>query len=161
MRGRDRGLERAWRRRVRGQRTSGLSVRAFCEWEGLPESAFYFWRRELERRDAERSEAASARRPRQRRSAADTRPRFVPVVVTAGLSAAVPARATAGIATPAPAAMAAPRPASAAVIELVHPGGIVVRVPAGTDTAALRTVLGVLDERSGVSVDRPAEARSC
>ena len=49
----------------------------------------------------------------------------------------------------------------AAVIELVHPGGIVVRVPAGTDTAALRTVLGVLDERSGVSVDRPAEARSC
>lgn len=47
MLGRDRELERAWRRRVRAQRTSGLTVRVFCEWEGLPESAFYFWRREL------------------------------------------------------------------------------------------------------------------
>lgn len=156
MLGRDRELERAWRRRVRAQRTSGLSVRAFCEWEGLPESAYYFWRRELERRDAEQTAAAAARRPRQR-SAADSRPRFVPVVVTEGAAAVAPARARSGAS--ATSVMAAPPPASAPVIELVHPGGIVVRVPVGADTAALRTVLGVLDERSGVTVDRQAEAR--
>jgi transposase-like protein len=55
-------LERLWRRRVWAQRTSGLSVRAFCERHGLPESAFYFWRRELLRRDAERTAAAVVRR---------------------------------------------------------------------------------------------------
>jgi hypothetical protein len=156
MLGRDRELERAWRRRVRVQRTSGRSVRSFCEWEGLPESAFDFWRRELERRDAERSETAAGRRPRP---AADTRPRFVPVVVSEDISAAAPARA--GIARPATAVSGAPLPASAAVIELVHPGGIVVRVPAGSEAAALRTVLGVLDERSTVSADTQAEAQRC
>jgi transposase-like protein len=145
MPGRDRGLERLWRRRVGAQRTSGLSVRAFCARHGLPESAFYFWRRELERRDAERTQAAVVRRPRQR-SAADARPRFVPVVVTEGPASVAAARATSVL------------PASPPAIELVHPGGVVVRVPAGTDTAALRTILGVLDERRGVSADRPAEA---
>lgn len=145
MPGRDRGLERAWRRRVRVQRTSGRSVRAFCELEGLAESAFYFWRRELLRRDAERTEVAPARRPRSR-SAAETQPRFVPVVMTEDRSAVASAQTTS--------VMTAALPASGPVIELVHPGGVVVRVLAGCDVTALEAVLGVLDERS-------AEARPC
>jgi hypothetical protein len=32
-----------------------------------------------------------------------------------------------------------------AVLELVHPGGIVVRMPAGCDAASLLSVLAVLD----------------
>lgn len=73
----------------------------------------------------------------------------MPVVVTEGRSCVAPLRANAVI------------PAPSAVIELVHPSGIVMRVPAGSEAAALRTVLGVLDERSTVSADRQAEARRC
>lgn len=47
----DTGLERSWRKRLWRQRGSGLTVRAFCEREGVPESSFYYWRREVSQRD--------------------------------------------------------------------------------------------------------------
>jgi transposase-like protein len=50
---RDTAKERRWRETVRRFARSGLSVRAFCRRERLAESAFYFWRRELARRDGE------------------------------------------------------------------------------------------------------------
>jgi len=62
---RDLKKERYWRRIVRGQAASGLSVRAWCRKHGEKDAAFYWWRRELARRDAENSE-----------------PTFVPVCVT-------------------------------------------------------------------------------
>ncbi len=151
---RDRGLEREWRQRMRARDTGGLTVRTFCELEGLAESAFYFWRRELQRRDVERGDGRRHRTTRAVESSADrlaeprrrpsspAGPRFVPVVVTEGHSSDAAARVASVIPAPPP------------TIELVHPGGIVVRVPAGCDAAALRTVLGVLD-------DRRAEAREC
>jgi transposase len=46
------GKERFWRTRVRRWRSSGLSVRAFCEEHGLAEPTFYAWRRILAERDA-------------------------------------------------------------------------------------------------------------
>lgn len=52
--------EAAWRERLRNQAGSGLSVRAFCRREGLSEPSFYSWRRELEKRDRERSAGADA-----------------------------------------------------------------------------------------------------
>ncbi len=52
---RDLSKELFWRRLVRGQATSGLSVRAWCRRHGQRESAFYWWRRELARRDAEQT----------------------------------------------------------------------------------------------------------
>ena len=55
-----------WRRVVEGHVGSGQSVRAYCATRGVRESAFYFWRRELARRDANRS---------------SPRPAFVPVTV--------------------------------------------------------------------------------
>jgi transposase-like protein len=42
--------QRYWEEMVRRCREGGQSVRAFCRAEGLRESAFYFWRRELTRR---------------------------------------------------------------------------------------------------------------
>jgi hypothetical protein len=36
-----------WRRRVEEQKSSGLSVRAFCREQKLTEYSFYWWRREL------------------------------------------------------------------------------------------------------------------
>ena len=41
--------QRYWEEVVRRWREGGQSVRAFCRGEGLRESAFYFWRRELAR----------------------------------------------------------------------------------------------------------------
>lgn len=48
--------ESAWRKRLRVQAKSGLSVRAWCREQRLQESSFYWWRREIARRD----EVASA-----------------------------------------------------------------------------------------------------
>src|ERR1700679_3327392 len=50
-RGRDPKKESFWRERLSHQTRSGLTVRAYCEREALKESAFYFWRREIRRRD--------------------------------------------------------------------------------------------------------------
>lgn len=50
-------------------RASGQSVREFCARRRLAESAFHYWRRELQRRDAE--------------SALPPPPAFVPVTVIA------------------------------------------------------------------------------
>jgi hypothetical protein len=50
-RGRDPKKESYWRERLWHQTRSGLTVRAFCEREALKETAFYFWQREIRRRD--------------------------------------------------------------------------------------------------------------
>ena len=54
---RDSRREVQWRRVVREQEQSGLSIREFCRRRGLPESAFHFWRRELNRRQAQQEQA--------------------------------------------------------------------------------------------------------
>jgi hypothetical protein len=54
---RDGKKEAMWRRHVRGQSSECLSVRAYCAAHGLREYSFYWWRRELSRRDAEPSPA--------------------------------------------------------------------------------------------------------
>ncbi len=48
---RNHAKEQFWRRTMARCRASGLSIRAFCEREGLLEPSFYQWRRELARRD--------------------------------------------------------------------------------------------------------------
>ena len=50
---RDTRREAQWRRIIRQHSDSGLTVSGFCRKGKLPESAFYFWRRELQRRQAE------------------------------------------------------------------------------------------------------------
>jgi transposase-like protein len=47
---RDAHKERHWRDIVKRQGQSGGTVRDFCHGEGVKESAFYWWRRELSRR---------------------------------------------------------------------------------------------------------------
>ncbi len=42
--------ELRWRKLVDRQSKSGLSVREFCEQEGVSENSLYFWRRELPKR---------------------------------------------------------------------------------------------------------------
>lgn len=72
---RDRRRETRWRRLVRQCERSGVTVRQFCRENDLPESAFYYWRRELCRRQAERGEQEQGKCPSARAA-------FVPVTVT-------------------------------------------------------------------------------
>jgi hypothetical protein len=50
---RDPRKEAHWRRQLQKQKSSGMSVREFCQHQSLAESAFHYWRREIERRDRE------------------------------------------------------------------------------------------------------------
>jgi hypothetical protein len=62
--GRSQRREDYWRRIVVRQPASGLSIRAWCEHEGVKEASFYAWRRTLAQRDVSR-EAAVKEHPAQ------------------------------------------------------------------------------------------------
>ena len=88
---RDGAKERFWREAVGRQRTSGLTIRAFCRREGFSEHGFHWWRRELERRRTQRAGPAVARRSARRvavRREPSSTARFVPVTVTSASSTA-------------------------------------------------------------------------
>jgi transposase-like protein len=80
---RDLEREKFWRGTMSAWRSSGLSVREFCERRGLTETAFYFWRKELRRREGERP-----CRP--------VSPTFVPVTLLATPAIAVKVRCPSG-----------------------------------------------------------------
>jgi transposase len=67
---RDPKRERFWRRHVKSQCASGLTIRDYCAGHELPESSFHFWRREIANRDQQR-EATSL----------TAAPAFVPVTI--------------------------------------------------------------------------------
>jgi len=118
------GRGRDWRRIVDEQDASGLSVSDFCDARGLATSTFYLRRQQIRAREAQRPRPHSARRPR-----------FVPVVLPQEVArAASPQEALVGAAAP---------------LELVHPTGVVLRIPAGCDLESLRSVLRLLDESRG------------
>ena len=58
---RDLKKESFWRRMVRGQSGSGLSVRGWCRKHRVREAGFYWWRKELARRDTKRRPASFVR----------------------------------------------------------------------------------------------------
>ena len=66
---RDLQVEGRWRGLFARQRTSGMTVRAFCAKEHVAESAYYAWRREIGLRDREKTAGNAA---------------FVPVVMPTG-----------------------------------------------------------------------------
>lgn len=49
-----------WRGHVEARARSGESVRGYCRSRGLSESGFYFWKRELKRRDERAASNGSA-----------------------------------------------------------------------------------------------------
>jgi hypothetical protein len=66
---RDLKREQTWRKHVERQRTSGQTVRTYCNAHQLRETSFFFWRQEIAKRDRE---AAATSSPV---------PAFVPVAV--------------------------------------------------------------------------------
>ena len=123
---RDPAKESHWRRVVRLQKKSGLSVRDFCEKEGLKECTLQWWRRELARRDQEVANSHPAT-PACHPGTPAVAPGFLPVCI-------VEADDT------------HPRPVPC--IEIVMRGGSTVRVPVGFDLPTLGDVLAVLEGRS-------------
>lgn len=118
---RDERREGQWRRIIRQHAQSGLTIREFCRKSKLPESAFYFWRSELKRREAEQEQPHRRKRPVA--SAGPTpAPAFVPVRVAEEV---------------------AERPVGR--IEIMLTGGRRVHVMAPVDRQALADVLAVLE----------------
>ena len=64
--------EAGWRRHIAEQAGSGLSIVDYCRRQGLREPGFYWWRRELARRDVRQSPSLAA---------------FVPVTMAAEMAA--------------------------------------------------------------------------
>lgn len=87
---RDPERERQWRERMTRWQASGLSVRAFCGQQGLLETSFYYWKRELRVRDQAASRAAPLG------PAKSSLPKFVPVTVLSSPTVAVEVRCPSG-----------------------------------------------------------------
>ena len=112
-----------WRSVLRRQERSGLSVRQFCTDHQLSQASFYGWKRKIANRDR-RAGVRSERKGRKRSQ---------PETVTKpdeNTAVFIPVRLGA---------------AAGGVLEVVHPRGHVVRVPAVFDENSLRQVLHVLD----------------
>lgn len=123
---RDPKKEASWRKLTAAQRHSGRTVREYCQANGLAESSFWFWKRELARRDAEKPDRRPGGQCLERRKARERIPRvpaLVPVTIGPAVSATAP-------------------------IEVLFSGGVSVRVAAGCDETMLRMVLSALESRS-------------
>jgi hypothetical protein len=125
---------RQWQAVMEQWQKSGQSVREYCHIQGLKESAFYFWRRELARRSSEvdqrqpMGKASSGKKssaPRGRRSRDQhVDAHFLPVQIVPGSEQLV-----------------------AGGVEIMVGDGRVVRVQPGFDRQVLAEVLGVLEVR--------------
>lgn len=122
---RDAAKERYWRGVIRRQGASGLGTKRFCVQEGISEHRFYWWRRTLRQRGRRRARASqdnvAADSDCDSGSQEDSSP-FLPVAL--------------------PFSVGAP-------IEVVHPRGHVIRIPASFDPVALKRILAVLDISAG------------
>ena len=70
--------ELAWRELFATQTTTRMPVAEFCRDRGIAASGFYFWRKEIARRDAERNTAPQSSRPQVAKGVVD----FAEVEVT-------------------------------------------------------------------------------
>jgi hypothetical protein len=109
--------EAYWRKILDQQQECGQSIHEFCRQRDLSEASFYFWRKEIRKRPA-----TQASRKSGSRSAGGQR--------KGNGSAFIPLRLTG---------------ASVGALELVHPRGHVLRIPAGFDRESLQQVLELLD----------------
>jgi hypothetical protein len=165
---RDAAKERYWRGVIRRQRAGGLGTKRFCAQEGIPEHRFYWWRRTLRRRDEhgvqDRRRTGGKHRFQEvqgdglRDSDAVGK---VDSVRRAGIRRGGP-RSVHGSGDDArhrgcqddhtSAFLPVSLPLSLGVpIEVVHPRGHVVRVPAIFDPVVLKRILAVLDVSVGSS----------
>ncbi|HUG70473.1 MAG TPA: hypothetical protein VMM76_22175 [Pirellulaceae bacterium] len=117
--------EQYWRDVIRRQGKSGEAITRFCAREGLSPHQFHWWRRTLRTRDGQSASGPQVcLDDKVARQDDGTGQSFVPVRLP--------------FLTQAP-------------IEMVHPDGWVVRIPAGFDPLSLGCILSTLDSRSSAS----------
>ena len=117
------GREQFWREHVERQAAGSLSVREYCDQNGLAGPTFYVWRKELRRRDEEklRSKPVSPKQPHQTARAArrSSPAQFVRVTLEH-------------------------EPSPPVSMEIVLPGEVRIVVPAGATCHQIREVLVAL-----------------
>jgi hypothetical protein len=148
---RDAAKERYWRGVIRRFEASGLGARQFCEREGLSEHRLHWWRRTLRQRDQDQ-----AGRPGSKRTGKAVRNKAGKPVrekagrpVRDGGGGPVGGRgdhggASAFLPVGLPFSIGGP-------IEVIHPRGHVIRVPAVFDPTALGRILATIDASAGAS----------
>jgi len=132
----DLGLERLWRERFRAFQRSGLSVREFCRGEAIREHVFFYWQRELAKRDRLRHAASPV--PRRSRSRANRRRRRVN---TESSSRTQPSRQAAAFVPMQ--VISEPLPTSCFEVRL---GACLLRLPITIDEQTLRQAIRVVRE---------------
>jgi len=116
-----------WRGMLDRQAASGLSVRQFCREEQVSEASFHSWKRKLtlgDRPAKKSSDKGGQKRPATAKPVtkqADHPAVFIPVRLS---------------------------PVANDLLEIVHPRGHVVRLPAVFEEVSLRQVLNVLDRQA-------------
>lgn len=118
---RDTSKERYWRGVIRRWEASGLGVRRFCKREGLSENRLHWWRRTLRRRDPGQDRRPQKTKPGKPRRGHGKRQSESPFL-SVGL----------------PFSVGEP-------IEVVHPRGHVLRIPAIFDASVLKRILAAID----------------
>ena len=118
---RDTSKERYWRGVVQRWEASGLGIRCFCQQEGLSENRLHWWRRTLRRRDVGQDLRPQKTKPGKPRHGHGNRQNESPFL-SVGL----------------PFSVGDP-------IEVVHPRGHVLRIPAIFDASVLKRVLAAID----------------
>ena len=116
--------EAYWRKMLHRQERSGLTVRQFCKDHELSEGSFFSWKREIAIRDRK-----AAGTTENGSSSSRVKPAVAQQV---NPSPFIPLRLT-GLNT----------------MELVHPRGHVLRIPAGFEGDCLQKVLQLLDREMG------------
>lgn len=135
---RDDKKEAFWRKHVAEWKASGLSKRGYAIAHNLPESSFNAWRREIELRDREKIPTANAS---ALLSADPVEPKsgFVPlrIVPDANVSSNSADENC----------MTSGGDETSGTIELMIPGGSVIRVTHESDLALIRRLLNVLEAK--------------
>ena len=126
--------QQQWQATVNRWRASGQSVRAFCREEGLRETAFFYWRRELARRQAKTKQSEVTASPPQPSMPGGARFRRSGGCLVPELPHFLPVHLRDGRCEERPAAL-----------EIVLSGGRKVRVPQGVDRQTLAEVVAVLE----------------
>lgn len=124
---RDAAKEQYWRGVIQRFEASGLGARRFCDRERISERRLHWWRRTLRLRDGgpvRRPRGAGVSRPRHGHDDQAGDASFLPVHI--------------------PFSLGSP-------IEVVHPRGHVIRVPAVFDPTALGRIMAVIDAPAGAS----------
>ena len=146
--------ESYWRGHLSGQAAGGNSIRGYCREQGLQESAFYAWRLEIGQRDAQRQHSPivppEGQVPvglagRNRTRPAGTHPMAVPLARrSAGKAGST--HSGGGLVAVQVVSDDVPRPTASPTLEIVCPGGAVVRLREDVSTEVLCRVMAACQQ---------------